>query len=222
MAEVKGRPFLEWIMLKLKYDGFRSVLISTGYLGEVIEKYVDQKLLDHIDIDVQCVREHFPCGTAGGFLNTVRNQAVPMDGYLVINGDSLVLSDAGLLFDTASRYAWDAALFGLKVPDARRYGVLDVDAECLLKGFKEKGVSSGFINAGIYWFSRNCLTRFPDLHPLSFEYDVFPSLISGGARVGVVTVEAPFIDIGTPESMMDAGAFVEQYLQKDLIERKYL
>jgi D-glycero-alpha-D-manno-heptose 1-phosphate guanylyltransferase len=48
--------------------------------------------------------------------------------------------------------------------------------------------------------------------PLSFEFDVFPALIAGGARIGVVIVEAPFIDIGTPASMAEAESFVRGHL----------
>ena len=211
MAQVMGRPFLDWIVEQLMRYGFRSFLISTGHLGEVIEEHI--ACIRYEGCDVKCVQEFVPCGTAGGFLNTVRVCAAPSGGYLVVNGDSMVLADARLLVSTAKRQAWDAALFGLKIEDARRYGALEIDAAGLLKGFREKGAASGVINVGAYWIGSDCLAYFPKRLPLSFEHDVFPALIAGGARVGVVSVEAPFIDIGTPESINEAGAFIAVHLR---------
>jgi D-glycero-alpha-D-manno-heptose 1-phosphate guanylyltransferase len=44
--------------------------------------------------------------------------------------------------------------------------------------------------------------------------DVFPNLLSKKMRVGVASVSAPFIDIGTPSSLAEADAFVEQWVRK--------
>ena len=42
------------------------------------------------------------------------------------------------------------------------------------------------------------------------ETDVFPALLAGGADLRVVGVRAPFLDIGTPESVRQAEEFVRQ------------
>ena len=211
MANVAGRPFIDWVLLQLARDGVVSFLLSTGHQGEIIEAHLAQVPVG--GIRTRCVREDVPCGTAGGFLNAVRaDPEPPHGGYLVVNGDSLVLTNVGLLVREAMRQGWHAALFGLVVEDAYRFGSLNVSGDGLLKGFNEKGASRGMINAGVYWFSPDCIARFPGQMPLSFEFDVFPALIAGGARIGVVTVEAPFIDIGTPESMAEAETFVRKHL----------
>jgi D-glycero-alpha-D-manno-heptose 1-phosphate guanylyltransferase len=46
--------------------------------------------------------------------------------------------------------------------------------------------------------------------PLSFEQEVFPQLISRGFLLKVRAVDAPFLDIGTPESLRQAESFVQQ------------
>lgn len=210
MACVAGRPFIDWVVLQLSKDGIETFLLSTGHLGEGIESHFKANPVDGVRI--RCVQESSPCGTAGGFLNVLRAQPeTPQGGYLVVNGDSLVVADTGRLVREARRQGWDAALFGLTVEDARRFGSMDVSEEGLLNGFREKGSVSGIINAGVYWFSPACVTRFPHRLPLSFEVDVFPSLVAGGARIGVMAVEAPFIDIGTPASMSEADAFIQSH-----------
>jgi len=211
MACVAGRPFLDWVLLQLAHDGIGSFLVSTGHLGEVIAEHLAKRPVAHIR--TRCVCEDVPCGTAGGFLNAVHAESeVPSGGYLVVNGDSMILADTGALVREARQQGWDAALFGLTVEDARRYGSLNVATNGLLNGFNEKGAVSGVINAGVYWFSAECVARFPSQIPLSFEFDVFPALIKSGVRIGVVEIVAPFIDIGTPESMAEAETFIRSHL----------
>ena len=50
--------------------------------------------------------------------------------------------------------------------------------------------------------------------PLSFEVDVFPALIRSGVRLKTVLSAAPFLDIGTPESLPQA----ESFIQKNLVQ----
>ncbi len=46
--------------------------------------------------------------------------------------------------------------------------------------------------------------------PLSFEQEVFPQLIAQGVVLKVCAVDAPFLDIGTPESLRQAESFVQE------------
>jgi NDP-sugar pyrophosphorylase family protein len=41
---------------------------------------------------------------------------------------------------------------------------------------------------------------------------VFPALIADGARIAVARCEAPFLDIGTEESLAQAEAFVKKHV----------
>jgi NDP-sugar pyrophosphorylase family protein len=42
------------------------------------------------------------------------------------------------------------------------------------------------------------------------ELDVFPSLLDKRVLIKVIEVEAPFIDIGTEESLVDAPLFINK------------
>ncbi len=39
MAQVAGRPFVEWLLLALRAQGLRRVVLATGYKGEMIASY---------------------------------------------------------------------------------------------------------------------------------------------------------------------------------------
>jgi D-glycero-alpha-D-manno-heptose 1-phosphate guanylyltransferase len=74
--------------------------------------------------------------------------------------------------------------------------------------FDEKRPGRAVINAGVYLLRHELLARFGAQRPLSFEREVFPALIAGGTPVHVHAVECPFLDIGTPETLPEAEAFV--------------
>ena len=51
----------------------------------------------------------------------------------------------------------------------------------------------------------------PRVLALSFEYDIFPLLLQQKICLKVHPVEAPFLDIGTPDSLAQAESFISQY-----------
>lgn len=154
------------------------------------------------------MREESPLGTAGGFMQVARSQVVRPAAWLVINGDSLTMTDLWLFVAKFEKGGWDAALLGLRVSDAARFGTLDVGPDGALRRFLEKRPGAGLINAGVYLIPDGLLAQFPARTPLSFETDVFPQLAGKGARILVHAVEAPFLDIGTPETLAQSPKFI--------------
>lgn len=211
MAPVAGRPFLEWVVRYFAGCGLKDFILSTGHLAGVIETYFLKNPIN--GVEVACCQETAPLGTAGGFLHATEHFPEPVGGWLVANGDSLVVSDPTALMHAAGKSGWDAAILGLELADASRFGSLRVAADGTLLAFAEKTPGAGLINAGAYWFAPGCRDAFPSQRPLSFELDVFPHLIAKGMRVGVVRVAAPFIDIGTPSSLAEAEQFIRHNFQ---------
>jgi len=211
MAPVAGLPFCEWVMRWALHHGLTEFTLSTGHLAELIESHFAPQPIAGATIG--WARETTPLGTAGGFLNCVETSTQPTDGrWLVANGDSLVLADPRPLLSLLDREDTVAAVLGLRVPDAGRYGSLDIAPDGRLLAFREKVPGAGIINAGIYAFRSEALALMPAKRPLSFEVDVFPSLIALG-KVRALSVEAPFIDIGTPETLPAATAFIQAHPQ---------
>jgi D-glycero-alpha-D-manno-heptose 1-phosphate guanylyltransferase len=210
MAPVAGRPFLEWVIRLLAHAGISRAVISTGYRAEVISEYFGQHPVP--GIAVQCVAETEPLGTAGGSLHAARGSGWTAESWLVLNGDSIAFAN----LDTVAR-TWSAApgldglLLGKPMPDATRYGTLRIGAADGLLGFEEKRPGPGVINLGIYLLRDRVLAGFPARRPLSFERDVFPALTTRGAVMKVLVMDAPFLDIGTPETLPLAGDFIRQH-----------
>ena len=67
------------------------------------------------------------------------------------------------------------------------------------------------ISAGVYLFRGATVETFPGKTPLSFETDVFPALAARRARIKVFATAAPFLDIGTPESLSQGESFIREH-----------
>ncbi len=208
MAPVNGRPFLEWVVRYLAAQKVRRVILSTGHRAEVIARHFDPPPVKNAQ--VRCVAETRPLGTAGGFLNAAGGAEEKPAAWLVLNGDSLAPAPLGPMIEALDEPEIAGAVLGVRVADASRFGTVSQNARGDLAGFSEKQPGAGLINAGVYLFRPSAVAKFPRATPLSFETDVFPALAAGHARLKVCVTNAPFLDIGTPESLPLAEAFIRR------------
>lgn len=206
MATVANKPFMEWIINYLHQQNIDQFILSTGYLGNVIEDYFNNNTIDNISVN--CYEENQPLGTGGGFINAVNLSNKKPFSWLITNGDSLIFTDLKPLFNYLDNDEVEGVILGLSLPDASRYGSLKYDHENNLISFAEKQQGKGVINAGVYLFKHSVINKFPNKKPLSFEYDIFPELLSQGCKIKVHITEAPFLDIGTPETLIQAENFI--------------
>jgi D-glycero-alpha-D-manno-heptose 1-phosphate guanylyltransferase len=209
MAPVAGRPFLEWVLRYLARQGVPQAVLATGYLSDVIENHFAPQPVP--GITARTIPEPTPLGTGGGFLHAARAAADQPALWVVMNGDSLVLADLEPALEPLRDPDVAGVLLGCPVPDAARYGTLAIGPDRDLVRFAEKRPGQGIINAGVYLLRHSLLRLFPQPGPLSFEKEIFPQCIALGLKLKVVAVDAPFLDIGTPESLREAEAFVSRH-----------
>ncbi|MBV6464873.1 MAG: D-glycero-alpha-D-manno-heptose 1-phosphate guanylyltransferase [Anaerolineales bacterium] len=210
MIPVAGRPFLEWALRYWKREGATRAIVSLGHLAHVAEAYLQTRPPDGLEI--LTVTEPHAMGT-GGAVRFAAARAALSDPFAVANADSLIVADTRPARDCLRDTAIGGALLGVPVPDTSRYGSLAISPDSRLLGFREKQPGAGLINAGVYFFRPRLLPLFAEKTPLSMEVDVFPALLAAGARLHVLPADAPFLDIGTPESLREAGEFVRRNLE---------
>lgn len=210
MAPVRGRPFIEWVVCWLRGAGCSVATVSTGHLGHVIEAHFATNPVP--GIEVTCQREDSPLGTAGALLRSARKIGHAPKTWIVLNGDSLICIDLARSLRRFENSGADAAIIARRVDSPGRYGMLGVGSDNRLHTFAEKAaVSPGpaLVNAGIYLLRHGLLDRFPDSVPLSFELDVFPAWLGSDVSIAVLDFDAPFLDIGTEDSLARAGDFIK-------------
>jgi D-glycero-alpha-D-manno-heptose 1-phosphate guanylyltransferase len=203
LVPVAGKPFLHWLTNWIASHGPSRFVYSTGYMADRIEAWsVDGEMPD---LHRFCRREEEPLGTGGGLLNCLD---LCSDWIMVANGDGLVMGGIAEMLALAQTDV-DGGILGVDVPDTSRFGSLQVDDHGRLVGFAEKKEGAGLINGGLYIFRKSLLENFYRAGPVSIETELFPEMIAAGANLRVVARnDAPFIDIGTPETVVQAEAFI--------------
>lgn len=194
MAPVAGRPFLEHLLGAVAEQGVRRVLLSVGYLAEVVIDHVGDSFAE---MSVEYVVEAEPLGT-GGAIRAAAERA-GSECVVVLNGDTVVPLDLPVLEHAARGHRSGLAMTTCRVDDVARFGGLDVDGETVV-GLQEKGrVGPGLINAGVYALAGPVLTRLAEMpERFSFESDLLTPWI---AAYGAAQVRSPgpFLDIGVPD-----------------------
>jgi len=195
LASIGERSFLELLVRQLRAQGIHRFVMCTGYLAEQIEsRFGDGRMWD---VSIEYSREEMPLGT-GGALKLAQRYLRDVGEFLVLNGDSfLEISLQDLMAFHRGHADAIATMAVLRVPNASRYGTVEVDTNNRVVGFVEKTGSEtpGLVNGGIYVFNHYVLEHIPE-GPASLEKDVFPRLLQSG--VYAQQQHGTFIDIGTP------------------------
>lgn len=209
IALVGKRPFLELLILQLRSQGIRNIVLCTGYHAHEIEKQLGDGAA--WDVAIEYSKEPYPMGT-GGALKFAKPFLRDASDFLAMNGDSFMEISFLKMLEAHRQSGAMVTLAVLLMKNEKRYGTVRINDSDRVIGFTEKSASDSevFVNAGIYVFNRRVFDYIPDGNA-SLEKDVFPSLVSQGIHAS--RQDGMFIDIGTPEDYVRA-----QNLSKRLYE----
>ncbi len=212
LADVNGKPFLWWLLQQLENQGAKDVYLSIGYMHEHIQSYFGAKFNQ---INLHYIVETEPLGTGGAIMNAC--QQIPEQEILVLNGDTLAMTDLNDFIKFAKSFASKLFLAVAKVADAGRYGTVIVDGN-QITGFAEKGkAGAGLINAGIYLLNKSLFNDFNLPQKFSFETDILMKHINSLNLIAYSEV-SDFIDIGIPEDYALAQEKVPNMVLKNNIK----
>ena len=203
LAQIRGRPFLSYLLDQLITGGAEQFIISTGYMADAIETEFQ---FSYKGRAIKYSRETTPLGTGGAIKAAAR--LVDGPNLLVANGDSYFNTDLKDFCNWAIRLQPPAAIMLCETEDTSAFGSVRINEFDQITCFEEKTNAPGqrgWINAGIYMFTSAFISSFPSRIPLSLERDVFPAHTSKDMLGYRAT--AGFIDIGTPSSYAIADSF---------------
>jgi len=210
MAPVGGRPFLEYLFLKIGESGFRKVLMCVGYGRSQIEAWVGDGTKWGLRVGYSVEPE--PLGTAGA----IKFAAEMIDGetLLVLNGDSFLAVDLWKLVQAHLESKVRATIALARVRDSTRYGTVEMTSQGRIKAFlKKRPVVVGsdewhLVNGGVYVFDRSVLDMVPEARAVSLEREIFPQLVEKGVK-GFIS-DGYFIDIGLPDDFKRAQTELQE------------
>jgi D-glycero-alpha-D-manno-heptose 1-phosphate guanylyltransferase len=205
MAKVINKPFIIYLLDQLINHKINSVIISTGYMANLIENEIGY---EYKGLQIQYSQEYEPLGTAGAL--KLAAKIVMTNQCIVLNGDSYIEVDFKKLLLFHDKIKANITLVVKKVIDCSRFGTLEVDKKDSIIKFSEKRNTKnpGYINTGVYLVEKPILNKLSDKKPYSLEYEFLPSLI--GNNLFAYQTIGEFIDIGIPESYERAGTFFNE------------
>jgi len=214
LAPIHKRPFILVLMDYIASFGFSNFILCVGYRGEAVESmFAAQPTSWHVEFS----RETSPLGT-GGALKGARHLTRSRD-LLVMNGDSFcaVNLQKMLAFHRLKGAGITMAVAPIKC--ASEYGSVRIGEDDRILAFDEKrdDAKQGWVNAGIYVFSRAIVDSLIAQVPLSLERDVFP-LLAGQSFFAFRSAERLY-DIGTPDRYALAQRKISAIMRKTEIFR---
>ncbi len=195
MAPVGGRPFLEILMDQLVAAGCERVVLSVGYLRDIIIASFND---NYRGIPVSYSMEEEPLGT-GGAIRLALRQATEAS-VLVLNGDTYLNADYRAALACHAEAGGVMTMAVTPVENTARYGGVVVEGD-RITGFVEKErTGPGWINAGAYVLSQDFPWREGLPERFSFENDIIVPQLNE-LRPAAFRCRGYFLDIGVPEDL---------------------
>ncbi|KAA2263258.1 NTP transferase domain-containing protein [Solihabitans fulvus] len=190
---------LDIVLRQLSQQGFSSVTLAIGYLGDLIRSYVGDGSRWGMTIDY--ATEDSPLGTIGPVL-CIRDR-LPED-FLVMNGDVLTDLNYAELYDhhRATPAPLTVATYQRQVKID--FGVLATKDGRVVE-FTEKPTLNYRVSMGVYGVSKRALETYPAGLPLGFD-ELVLDMLSQNNPPEEFEFSGYWLDIGRPDDYDRANA----------------
>lgn len=213
MLPVYDKPMIYYPLSTLMMAGIQDILIittpedATGF----------QRLLgdgSRFGINLTYAEQPSPDGLAQAFI--IGREFVGDDRVALVLGDNIIYGNGlpGILKKAASRPS-GATVFGYRVKDPERYGIVEFDDKYRAVSIEEKPEKpkSNFAVIGLYFYDNDILDIAANIEPSARgELEITDVnrvyLEQGSLNVDLFGRGFAWFDTGTHDSLLDAGNFV--------------
>lgn len=194
LADIHGRPFLDYIIESYKNQGIRHFIFLIYHKADQMKAYISEKISSTYmqDCTIQYIEENEPLGTGGAIANGVREMGIT-GKFFVTNADTWL--DSGI--DDLSSCS-NSAIAVVSTTNTSRFGtvkIIDGKVQSFLEKTGEQKL--GYINAGLYLLDSSLFEAW-DGKAFSIETTLFPDLVSK-QKLEAKIIDSEFIDIGIPD-----------------------
>lgn len=207
---IYDKPLIYYPLSILMLGGIKDILIISN--DETIPLY--QKLFNngsHIGLNIEYVVQKAPNGIAESFI--LGDKFIGNDSVTLILGDNIFYGRLDFLYD-ALKNNDGATIFGYRVTDPERYGIVEFDdnGKAISIEEKPKHPKSHYAVPGLYIYNNEVVNISKNLKPsargeleitdVNVEY-----LKKGRLSVAKIGRGVAWLDTGTPESLLQASNF---------------
>ena len=208
---IYDKPLIYYPLSVLMLGGIRDVLIISN--DETIPLY--EKLFSngsHLGISISYAVQDAPKGIAEAFL--IGEKFIGNDNVILILGDNIFYGKLNFLYN-AIELNKGATIFGYKVNDPERYGIVEFDKSGKVISLEEKpkNPKSDYAIPGLYIYNNEVIEISKNLKPshrgeleitdVNIEY-----LKRGMLNVQPIGRGVAWLDTGTPASLLQASNFI--------------
>ena len=216
LVEVYGKPLLEWVILKLRENGIKEIVVNVHHFADKIEAFLEEKENFGIDIHISDERE-FLLETGGG-LKFAKDLLQGDEPILIHNAD--IISDIDIQ-SFINFHTKNEALASLAVSHRHTSRYLHFDEENQLTGWENIKTSevrparnpSGEIRrlafSGIHLINPEFLDVIIEEGKFSI-IEVYLRLAAHNKIVGYQHESANWFDVGKPENLPLAEAYLKK------------
>jgi NDP-sugar pyrophosphorylase family protein len=198
LVPVGGIPLLEYAIARLVGAGVTRVIVACRAGQEA----AFENALGALGAEIVLVGEPEPLGRGGGLrlAATRRQERGPV---LALNGDELLDVDFRALLDEhdASGAAATIVVSQVRSP----FGVVEIDEDGTISGFREAPSLPDWVNSGVYVLDEEALDRLPERG--DHEQSTFPELAAEGKLRGHRHTGV-WLTVNTPKDLRIAEEFM--------------
>jgi dTDP-glucose pyrophosphorylase len=195
MLQVGGKPMLEHIIERAKFDGFSNFILAVHYLGHIVEDYFGDGC--RLNVKIEYLKEKEPLGTAGAL--SLLNQKLN-DSFIVTNGDVITDIRYGELLDFHIRHNATATMAVRLHEWQHPFGVVQMKG-LDITGFEEKPINRTHINAGVYALNPSALSMLEKNSHCDMP-TLFERIQAQSQRIVAYPMHEPWLDVGRPEDLL--------------------
>ena len=207
---IYDKPLIYYPLSILMLAGIKEILIISN--DETIPHY--RKLFEdgsHVGLKIEYAVQSAPNGIAESFI--IGDKFIGKDSVTLILGDNIFYGKLDFLYDAVKNNA-GATVFGYRVNDPERYGIVefDNDGNAISLEEKPKHPKSDYAVPGLYIYNNNVVTISKNLKPsargeleitdVNIEY-----LKQKKLKVVKIGRGVAWLDTGTPVSLLQASNF---------------
>jgi glucose-1-phosphate thymidylyltransferase len=213
---IYDKPMVYYPISVLMLAGIRDILIiSTPYDLPGFKRLLGDG--SDYGVNFTYAEQPSPDGLAQAF--TIGKEFIGDDSACLVLGDNIFHGSGftGMLKEAVRAAEEDkkATVFGYWVSDPERYGVAEFDKEgnCLSIEEKPQNPKSNYAVVGLYFYPNKVVDVAANIKPSArgeLEITDLNNMYLSEGRMSVVPMKRgnAWLDAGTPESLMESGAFV--------------
>jgi glucose-1-phosphate cytidylyltransferase len=153
LVEIGGRPILWHVIGIYAAQGFERFLLATGYMGQMIERFVDDADLGPDRLEIECVETGEDTPTGGRVAALA--ERLGDRRFCLTYADGVADIDLDALLDYHDGHGGLATMTVVR-PDLQ-WGVAEIGADGRVAGFAEKPRSEHWVNGGFLCFEPGAL-----------------------------------------------------------------